>query len=126
MSEHLWDAAKELQTDRMVEDDFAAVLSDFLTGRVGKVSMDSLKLLIGLQSTRRSHNDFRRIKTAMENIDWEYGTYRLHDANGKDKRPRKGFARGNETQRKREEIVENCGSGVSLYLLDETGTKTPF
>ena len=126
LSEHLWGAAKELQTDRMVEDDFATVLSDFLKGRVGKVSMDSLKLILGLQSARRSHNDFRRIKTAMENIDWEYGTFRLHDANGKDKRPRKGFARGNETQRKREEIAENCGSGVSLYVLDETGTKTPF
>ena len=55
-----------------------------------------------------------------------YGTFRLHDANGKDKRPRKGFARGNKAQRKREEIAENCGSGVSLYVLDETGTKIPF
>ncbi|MGJ8530426.1 VapE domain-containing protein, partial [Maritalea sp.] len=126
LSEHLWDAARELQTGRMVEDDFANVLTDFLEGRVGKVSMDSLKLLLGLQSTRRSHNDFRRIKTAMENIGWEYGTFRLHDANGKDKRPRKGFARGNETQRKREEIAENIGSGVGLYVLDESGTKTPF
>ncbi|WP_051131397.1 virulence-associated E family protein [Pseudaminobacter salicylatoxidans] len=46
LSEHLWEAAAELTDMRLIEDAFAAVLGDWFADRTGRVSMDSVKLLL--------------------------------------------------------------------------------
>ena len=110
LSKHLWSDAARLQGDRMVEDDYADVLSDNFAGRVGKVSMDSIKRLLHLDPQRMFSGDSKRIKAAMAALGWEYGTHRLHDLSGHDQRPRKGFAR----------LVEG-ESGVELIVSQEQG-----
>lgn len=110
LSKHLWADAGRLQRNRMVEDDYAEVLSDNFAGRVGKVSMDSIKRLLRLEPQRMFSSDFKRIKAAMSALGWEYGTHRLHDLSGHDQRPRKGFAR----------LVEG-ESGIELIVSQEQG-----
>ncbi len=126
LSRHLWDEAKRLQRFRMVEDNFADVLEDNFAGRTGKISMDSMKLLLNLDTSRMSPNDARRIKVAMSNLGWEYGTYRLHDLAGAELRPRKGFAAGSEIERHHEYYAFSEKNGtVSLGYYKEA-TQSPF
>lgn len=115
LSKHLWDEAKRVQGIRMIEDNFAEVLTDNFAERTGKVSMDSIKLLLNLDALRMSTINSRCIKAAMMDLGWEYRTYRLYDLSGGDKRPRKGFARGSDAERDQEIFaVQKQGSGVVL------------
>lgn len=126
LSEHLWDEATRVQGFRMIEDNFAEVLTDNFAERTGKVSMDSIKLLLNLDALRMSAINSRRIKAAMMALGWEHRTFRLHDLSGGDKRPRKGFARGTDAERDQEVFaVQRLGSGVVLDIRNAP-TQTPF
>lgn len=116
LSPHLWAAAAEAQGQRMVEDAYADVLEDTFADLTGRVSMDSVKLLLGLDTARMSPLDTKRIMTAMTTLGWEYGTQRLHDLGGKVKTQRKGFARGGDGDRKREFIAKRMDGGVVVLV----------
>lgn len=111
---HLWEEASRIQGYRMVEDDFAEVLADNFADRTGRVSMDSIKLLLHLDSQRISPSDARRIKSAKHGLGWEHGTHRLHDLAGEDQRPRKGFARGAEDERSIELMATQKPGGMAV------------
>lgn len=114
LSQHLWAAAAELQGQRMVEDAYADVLGDNFGEVVGRVSMDSVKLLLGLDTARMSSTDTRRIKAVMAGLGWEHGAHRLHDLGRGEKIQRKGFARGSPDERKVEFIARRSEGGVVL------------
>lgn len=112
LSPHLWAAAAEVQGQRMVEDAFADVLEDTFGGLTGRVSMDSVKLLLGIDTARMLPTDTRRIKAVMAGLGWEHGTHRLHDLARREKAQRKGFARGEGDERKVEYIAQRSNGGV--------------
>lgn len=116
LSQHLWDAASVLQGQRMVEDAFEDVLSAAFSESEGRVSMDSIKLLLGLDTARMLPMDAQRINSVMAKMGWDYGTHRLHDLGRREKRQRKGFARGDMDKRKTEFIAQRMDSGVVVIV----------
>lgn len=116
LSEHLWQAAQELQSSRMVEDPYADTLTAEFHELTGKVSLDSIKLLLGLDTSRMTPTDGRRVKAIMARLGWEYGTHRLHDIIGEHPKPRKGFARGSADERKVEHIAERLDGQVYTII----------
>ncbi|RXV70212.1 hypothetical protein C6W92_00810 [Roseovarius sp. A46] len=112
LSPHLWDVAKKVQGRRMVEDAYADVLEDAFGETKGRVSMDSVKLLLGLDTARMSPVDKRRINAVMAKLGWDYGTHRLHDLGRRDKAQRKGFVRGDADERKVEYIARRVDGGI--------------
>ncbi|WP_190323938.1 VapE domain-containing protein [Salipiger aestuarii] len=112
LSPPLWDAAKKVQGRRMIEDAYEDVLEDAFGETKGRVSMDSVKLLLGLDTARMSLMDTRRIKAVMAGLGWDYGTHRLHDLGVREKAQRKGFARGNTDERKVEYIARRIDGGI--------------
>ena len=68
LSEHLWDVAANVQGQRMVEDAIADVLEDAFAEKKGRVSMDSVKLLINVETARMTAMDARRIKAVMAGL----------------------------------------------------------
>jgi predicted P-loop ATPase len=126
LSKHLWDEARRLQEDRMVEDDFAEMLHDNFADRTGKISMDSIKLLLNLDASRMSPRNARRIKAAMENLGWEYGTHRLRNLAGGELRPRKGFTRGADSERKEEIFAVRKHGGTIVLDTKIVPPGTPF
>ncbi|NRB02611.1 MAG: hypothetical protein HRU30_05035, partial [Rhodobacteraceae bacterium] len=126
LSKHLWDEASRVQGCRMVEDDFAEVLNDHFADRTGKVSMDSIKRLLNLDASRMSPSNARRIKAAMDDLGWEYGTHRLHDLVGTQQRPRKGFARGIDTERRAEIFAVRKHGDTVILITKITPPDTPF
>lgn len=126
LSKHLWDEASRVQGFRMVEDDFAEVLNDHFADCTGKVSMDSIKLLLNLDTARMSPSNARRIKAAMDDLGWEYGTHRLHDLAGAQQRPRKGFARGTDAGRRVEIFAVRKHGGTVVLDTKIIPPDTPF
>lgn len=128
LSQHLWDAASKVQGRRMVEDAYADVLEDAFGETKGRVSMDSIKLLIGIDTARMTPMDARRIKAVMAELGWDYGTHRLHDLGKLDKAQRKGFARGDVDERKTEFIAQRMVGGVVVIVPLDTwcGDEPPF
>ena len=126
LSKHLWAEAKRIQDHRMIEDDYADVLADNFAERTGKVSMDSIKLLLQLSGQRMAPSDSKRIKAAMLALGWEYGTHRLHDLTGQEQRPRKGFARSSETDVGRELIASQEGAGAIVLKPHRGQSDMPF
>lgn len=128
LSPHLWASAAKLQGERMVEDAYADVLDDAFAHAKGRVSMDSVKLLLGIETARMSPMDTRRIKAVMANLGWDYGTHRLHDLGLTEKAQRKGFARGSAEERKVEYIARRVEGGVVVISRVNTrsGTAPPF
>lgn len=112
LSPHLRDVAKKVQGRRMVEDAYEDVLDDNFGEAKGRVSMDSVKLLLGLDTARMSPMDTRRIKAVMAGLGWDYGTHRLYDLGRREKAQRKGFARGNTDERKVEYIARRIDGGI--------------
>ncbi|MEL6693271.1 MAG: VapE domain-containing protein [Pseudomonadota bacterium] len=74
LSEHLWEAAAELADVRLIEDAFASVLGDWFSEKTGRVSTDSVKLLLGFEGGRLSPIEVQRIKTEMDRLGWEEKT----------------------------------------------------
>ena len=126
LSKHLWDEASRVQGFRMVEDDFAEVLNDHFADCTGKDSMDSIKLLLNLDTARMSPSNARRIKAAMDDLGWEYGTHRLHDLAGAQQRPRKGFARGTDADRRVEIVAVRKHGGTVVLDTKIIPPDTPF
>ena len=116
LSPHLWALAADLQGQRMVEDAFADVLEDAFGDANGRVSMDSVKLLLGLDTARMSPSDTRRIKAIMTGLGWDYGTHRLHDLGKLEKAHRKGFARGGADERKVEYLAQRLNGGAVVIV----------
>lgn len=128
LSPHLWAAAAEAQGQRMVGDAYADALEDTFGDLTGRVSMDSVKFLLGLDTARMSPLDTKRIMAAMTKLGWEYGTQRLHDLSGRVKTQRKGFARGGDDDRKREFIAKRMDGGgvVLLPVRGASDDEPPF
>ncbi|MCG6557075.1 hypothetical protein MB818_02610 [Ruegeria sp. 1NDH52C] len=127
LSQHLWDAASKVQGRRMVEDAYADVLEDAFGEAKGRVSMDSIKLLLGIDTARMTPMDARRIKAVMAGLGWDYGTHRLHDLGKREKAQRKGFARGDANERKIEFIAQRMEGGVVVIVpLDVRYDEPPF
>lgn len=116
LSQHLWDAASKVQGRRMVEDAYVDVLEDAFGEVKGRVSMDSIKLLLGIDTARMTPMDARRIKAVMAGLGWDYGTHRLHDLGKLEKAQRKGFARGDTDERKTEFIAQRMDGGVVVIV----------
>lgn len=126
LSPHLWVAAAEVQGNRMVEDAFGDVLEDAFGEAMGRVSMDSVKLLLGIDTSRMSPMDTRRIKAIMAGLGWDYGIHRLHDLSKREWTQRRGFARGNLDERKVEYIAQRTEGGVVVITcLDARPDKEP-
>jgi len=129
LSEQLWEAAAELTDVRLIEDAFAAVLSDWFADKTGRVSMDSVKLLLGFEGGRLSPIEVQRIKAEMDRLGWEERTNRLHDLSQREKTQRRGFAKGTPDERKTEWLAQRVENGVvTLFCIDDTGAAedTPF
>ena len=112
LSRELWEAADALQRVRMVEDPFAVVLEGAFAEKTGRVSMDSVKLLLGFEGGRTSPGEAQRVKTVMNRLGWEYGTHRLYDLGRTVRTQRKGFAHGDEVGHKAEWIAKRVESGI--------------
>ena len=116
LSPHLWAAASKVQGQRMVEDAIADVLEDAFAEKKGRVSMDSVKLLVDFETARMTAMDTRRIKAVMTGLGWDYGTHRLHDLGKIEKTQRKGFARGDADERKTEFIARRIDGGMVVIV----------
>jgi hypothetical protein len=114
LSTHLWVEAAQVQALRMVEDAYEDVLQGALADRTGRVSMDSVKLLLGLNTARMHKTDAQRVHAIMKSLGWVYSTYRLYDLSGSRVSDRKGFARGTPEQRKEELRAEWDGDHVVI------------
>ncbi len=129
LSEHLWEAAAELTDVRLIEDAFAAVLGDWFADKTGRVSMDSVKLLLGFEGGRLSPIEVQRIKVEMDRLGWEEKTNRLHDLSQQEKTQRRGFARGTPDERKTEWLARRVENGVvTLFRIDHSASdeNSPF
>lgn len=128
LSPKLWSAAAEVQGQRMVEDAYADVLEDAFGGKKGRVSMDSIKLLLGIDTARMSTMDTRRVKAVMAGLGWRDGTHRLYDLGKLEKTQRKGFARGSAGESKTEFIAQRLDGGVVVIVPVDVHNdhETPF
>lgn len=113
LSEPLWAAAGALQGQRMVEDAYADVLEGAFAGKTGKVSMESVKMLLEIDTARMTHRDAQRIKAIMAGVSWDDGNHRLHDLSEQDIAPRKGFACGTPDERKVEYMAKRTQNGIA-------------
>jgi len=93
LSPELWTSASIAQADRVAEDPYADVISGALGDDPGKISMDAIKTLLGIPTAKLTTHDARRIRSAMEQLGWQYGTYRLWVAARQERRPVRGFLR---------------------------------
>ncbi|MEM7440592.1 MAG: virulence-associated E family protein, partial [Pseudomonadota bacterium] len=127
LSKHLWEAARELQRNRMVEDPYEDTLLAEFQNQTGRVSLESIKLLLKLDTSRMSGLDGRRIRAIMAGLGWEYKIYRLNSVGGSDVKPRRGFARGTPEERKVELVAERLDGGMYtiVRLTDDEG-EMPF
>lgn len=112
LSPHLRAVAEVVQNQRMVEDAYGDFLEDTFGELTGRVSMESVKLLLGVDTARMSPTDTRRIKAVMGGLGWDYGIHRLHDLGKREKAQRRGFARGSSDERKVEHIARRLEAGV--------------
>lgn len=120
LSPHLRKAANELQTSRMIDDPIGIVLEGAFGERTGRVSMESVKLLLGYEAGRMSASESQRIRGAMTTLGWDYGAHRLHDLGRSERTQRKGFARGSPDEQKAEWIAKRIEAGV-VILISGTG-----
>lgn len=129
LSPHLWQAAGALQTVRLVEDSFDVVLEGWFAENTGRVSLESVKLLLGFEGGKMRPSEAQRLKMIMERLGWEYGSHRLHDLAQTGAAPRKGFARGSEDERKAELIARRVDGGIVALARvrgDSAETNPPF
>ena len=112
---------------RLVEDTFAGVLEGWFAGKTGRVSMDSVKLLLGFEGGRLSSVDVQRIKAEMARLGWKDCTNRLYDLAQREQTQRRGFARGTLDERKAEWLAQRVERGVPtlLPLTDSAAREEP-
>lgn len=129
LSSHLRKTADELQTSRMIEDPIGIVLEGAFGERTGRVSMESVKLLLGYEAGRMTASESQRIRGAMTTLGWEYGVHRLHDLGRSERTQRKGFARGASDEQKAEWIAKRIETGVIILVRvngDRADDGSPF
>lgn len=129
LSEHLWQKAAELQNQRLVEDAYASVLEGWFSEKPGRVSMDSVKLLLGYEGGRLSPMEVQRIRTEMDRLGWEEKTNRLYDLGQTERTQRRGFAKGTKKERKTEWLAKRIDGGVVALVQvadDDLSDGTPF
>lgn len=114
LSRHLWDEAKKLQQSRMVEDSFEAVLEGWFEERSGRVSLESVRLLLNIEGGDGRPGDGQRIKAIMERLGWDYGNHRLSDLAQTSRASRKGYARGTREEREVEWIADKRDGRAAL------------
>lgn len=119
---HLWQAAADVQTVRLVEDTFEPVLEDWFGERTGRVSLESVKLLLGFEGGRMRAPEAQRLRMIMDRIGWDYNTFRLHDPGQGGISPRKGFARGTDDERKEEWVARRGDGGMPTLERARTGS----
>jgi predicted P-loop ATPase len=117
LSPDLWAAAASVQSQRMVDDAYADVLEGAFAERTGRVSMDTIKLVLDINTDKLTPSVMRRIKAIMAAIGWDYGSHRLHDMSGQDEKPRRGFANGTPDERKAEYMPERTGNGSFIVAV---------
>lgn len=117
LSPHLREAANALQSSRMIEDPIGTVLEDEFGGRTGRVSMESVKFLLGYEAGRMSAGESQRIHGAMTALGWDYGVHRLQNLGRSERSPRKGFARGTSNEQKTEWIAKRGEGGIPILVL---------
>jgi hypothetical protein len=89
----LWVDAEVSQAARMMEDPYADVLANNFADQYGKVSLEDVKTILGLQPTRSTASDAGRIRAVMQSLGWTLGTYRFHSGGQSGSRAKKGFRR---------------------------------
>lgn len=117
LSPHLREAAHALQSSRMIEDPIGTVLEDEFGGRTGRVSMESVKFLLGYEAGHMSAGESQRIHGAMTALGWDYGVHRLQNLGRSERSPRKGFARGAPDEQKTEWIAKRGEGGIPILAL---------
>nr|WP_245414735.1 hypothetical protein [Brucella oryzae] len=112
----------------MIEDPIGIVLQGAFGERTGRVSMESVKLLLGYEAGRMSAGEFQRITGAMIVLGWEYGTHRLHDLGRTGRSARKGFARGNADEQKTKWVAKRTEGGIAVLhaISEHTDANGPF
>ncbi len=125
LSRHLWDEAKKLQQSRMVEDSFEAVLEGWFEDRSGRVSLESVRLLLNIEGGDGRPGDGQRIKAIMERLGWAYGNHRLSDLAQTSRASRKGYARGTREEREIEWVAEKR-DGRAVLVPAKKPDKPPF
>lgn len=68
LPENLWRAAQELQSSRMVEDPYSDTLTAEFRELTGEVSLDNIKLLLGLDASRVTATEGGRVKAIMARL----------------------------------------------------------
>lgn len=129
LSRHLWQAAAELQSVRLVEDTLDPMLEDWFAERAGRVSLESVKLLLGFEGGKMRPSEAQRVRIIMNRLGWEYNTFRLYDPGQGAISPRKGFGRGSEDERKVEWIARRGDGGIPALELAKgraRETEVPF
>jgi hypothetical protein len=106
----------------MVEDAYADVLEDTFSELTGRVSMDSVKLLLGVDTARMSLTDTRRIKAVMAGLGWDHGTYRLHDPGRFEKGPRERVSRVAARKSAKSSKSPGGPTGASWWSTASTGS----
>lgn len=89
----LWAEAEVSQAARMLEDPFADILANNFADQFGKVSLEDVKILLGLQPARSAASDAGRIRAVMQSLGWTLGTYRFHSSGQSGGKAKKGFRR---------------------------------
>lgn len=124
---HLWAEASKAQERRMMEDPFKDILESTFADKKGRVSMETVKALLGLDTSRMTPYDSRRIKSIMAGIGWDYGSYRMFDLAGSERKNRKGFATGSGDETKTEYFWCRMPNGeYAISVLAEDDRESPF
>jgi len=111
LSPELWPDAEVAQRQRLAEDPFADVLAGALGDGPGKISMESIKMLLDIPTGRMSANDSRRIKAVMAEQGWRHGNYRFWNSAARMRQPAKGFVRQGDGEEVREIGVRKARDG---------------
>ncbi|SMX25035.1 VapE domain-containing protein [Boseongicola aestuarii] len=122
LPKHLWNAAADAQAERVAEDPYMDALSGTLGGMVAKVSMDSIKLILGLPTAKLTPHDSRRIKAVMETLDWRDGTFRLWVSARGERRPVRGFMANDADESSPEVAARQTKDGkLTVALVGKNG-----
>jgi len=127
LPQHLWADAANAQIVRMMEDPFSDILEATFADKKGRISMETIKSILGVETSRMTPYESRRIKSIMAGIGWDFGSHRLFDLAGVERAPRKGFACGTSEERKAEYVLSRMPNGeYRVVLFDDEETKYPF
>ena len=127
LPQHLREEAKTAQSDRMMADPYRDVLEGLFSDQTGKVSVETIKLALGIETSRMTSYDARRIEAVMSSLGWVLGSYRLLDRHRVQRVPRKGFARGVGDEAKQEFVWSKLPNGeFTVVPMSDDAPEPPF